>query len=181
MRTNRKGFPNELKSVAKKGLGERGKAEVRQNGNLTVSVWQDSKPVTILATNADPTKSESVQRKTKDGTRITVPSLQSIVLYNMFRGGVDLNDQLRGYYHLRLKGRKFYKYIVFFLIDLTITNYQYGRYWYIGMARVPHMRNTNMHGEISAKTERLVVKGCYYHYSAVSLSNKPKNLTRNHR
>ena len=56
-----------------------------------------------------------------------------------------------------------------------------GRYWYIGMAHVPDMRNTNMHGKISAKTERLVVKGCYYHYSAVSLSNKPKNLTRNHR
>ena len=36
------------------------------------------------------------------------------------------------------------------------------RYWYIGMARVPHMRNTNMHGKISAKTERLAVKGCYY-------------------
>ena len=48
-------------------------------------------------------------------------------------------------------------------------------------SRVPHMRNTNMHGKISAKTERLVVNCCYYHYSAVSLSNKPKNLTRNHR
>ena len=59
--------------------------------------------------------------------------------------------------------------------------HQYGRYCYIGMARVPHMRNTNMHRKISAKTEHLVVKGCYYHYSAVSLSNKPKNLTRNHR
>ena len=23
--------------------------------------------------------------------------------------------------------------------------HQYGRYWYIGMARVPYMRNTNMH------------------------------------
>ena len=68
MWTNRKAFPNELKSVAKKGLGERGKAEVRQNGNLTVSVWLDSKPVNVLATNADPTKSESVQRTTKDGT-----------------------------------------------------------------------------------------------------------------
>ena len=103
----------------KKGLGERGKAEVRQN--LTVSVWQDSKPVTILATNADPTKSESVQRKTKDGTRMNVPSLQSIVLYNMFMGGVDHNDQLRGYYHLCLKGRKFY-YIVVFPIELIITS-----------------------------------------------------------
>ena len=37
-------------------------------------------------------------------------------------GGVDLNDQLRGYYHLRLKCRKFYKYIFWFLIDIIITN-----------------------------------------------------------
>ena len=33
--------------------------------------------------------------------------------------------------------------------------HQYGRHWYIGMARVPHMRNTNMHRKISAKTEHL--------------------------
>ena len=31
------------------------------------------------------------------------------------------------------------------------------------MARVPHMHNTNMHGKISAKTERLAVNGCYYY------------------
>ena len=33
---------------------------------------------------------------------------------------------------------------------------------YIGMARVPHVRNTNMHRKISVKTEGLAVKGCYY-------------------
>ena len=43
----------------------------------------------------------------------------------------------------------------------------------VGMARVLHVRNTNMHGKNSAKTERLAVKTCYYYYSAVSLSNKP--------
>ena len=59
--------------------------------------------------------------------------------------------------------------------------HQYGRYWYIGMARVLHMCNTNMHGKNSAKTERLAVKACYYYYLAVSLSNKLKNMTRNHR
>ena len=48
---------------------------------------------------------------------------------------------------------------------LTISQYhQYGRYWYIGMARVLHIRNTNMHGKNSAKTERLAVKACYYYY-----------------
>ena len=57
--------------------------------------------------------------------------------------------------------------------------HQYGRYWYIGIARVLHMRNTNMHRKNSA--ERLAVKACYYYYSAISLSNNHKNMTRNHR
>ena len=56
---------------------------------------------------------------------------------------------------------------------------KYGRY--IGMARVPHMRNTNMHRKISAKTERLAVKGCYHYYLTVYLSNKPKYMAGNHR
>lgn len=37
-------------------------------------------------------------------------------------GGVDHNDQLRGYYHVRLKCRKCYKYIFWFLFDVAITN-----------------------------------------------------------
>lgn len=37
-------------------------------------------------------------------------------------GGVDRGDQLRQYYHLRLKSRKFYKYIFWFLVDVSITN-----------------------------------------------------------
>ena len=45
---------------------------------------------------------------------------------------------------------------------------------------MPHMRNTNMHGKISAKTERLAVQGCYHYYSAVSVSNKPKYIAGNH-
>ena len=36
--------------------------------------------------------------------------------------------------------------------------HQYGRYWYIAMACVPYIRNTNMHVKISAKTKRLVVR-----------------------
>ena len=41
--------------------------------------------------------------------------------YNHYMG-VDRNDQLCGYYHVRLKCRKFYKYIFWFLFDLSITN-----------------------------------------------------------
>ena len=37
-------------------------------------------------------------------------------------GGVDLGDQHRGYYHVRMKCRKFYEYIANFLFDVSITN-----------------------------------------------------------
>ena len=53
--------------------------------------------------------------------------------------------------------------LVYRVFSLMEVYHQYGRYWYKGMACVPYMRNTNMHGKISAKTERLVVNGCYYH------------------
>ena len=37
-------------------------------------------------------------------------------------GGVDRGDQLRGYYNCKVKSRKFYKYIFYFLLDVSITN-----------------------------------------------------------
>ena len=47
--------------------------------------------------------SATVLRKQIYGTRIELPSPTSLFLYNKYMGGVDLNDQLRGYYHVRLK------------------------------------------------------------------------------
>ena len=120
--TKRKGFPPTLKETAKKGMKERGESKTTQYKNLTVSVWQDNKPVTIAATNSDPTTEECVNRRKRDGSRVTVKCPQSVVLYNKFMGGVDYNDQLRGYYHVRLKCRKSYKYIFWFLFDVAISN-----------------------------------------------------------
>ena len=37
-------------------------------------------------------------------------------------GGVDHNDHLRQYYHIRLKCRKYYKYLYRMLFDITISN-----------------------------------------------------------
>ena len=68
-----------------------------QCNNLTVSVWQD-KPVIIAATNSDLTQE---LRKQWDGSSIPFKSPQSVVLYNKNMGGVDNNNQLRGYYHVR--------------------------------------------------------------------------------
>ena len=103
-------------------FSERGDHETRQHKNLAVVLWQDNKVVKVLSTNADPTDERTVQRKCKDGSSQSVPCPLAIMLYNMFMGGVDRSDQLRGYYIVRLKGRKMYKYIFWFLFDLAITN-----------------------------------------------------------
>ena len=87
-----------------------------------MSAWQDNKTLSVAATIGDPTMSVQVLRKKKDGTQTTVNCPQSISLYNKFIEGVDHNDQLRGYYHVRLKCRKYYKYVFWFLFDVAVIN-----------------------------------------------------------
>ena len=122
LRTNRKGFSTALKHPATKGFKERGESKTYQRSNLTVSVWQDNWPVVAIATNADPTTTGNVLRKNKDGSKESYPCPTSIVQYNKYMGGIDHNNQLRGYYHVRPKCLKYYKYIFWFLFDPAITN-----------------------------------------------------------
>ncbi len=133
LRSNRSFFPAHFKKHLKKGLSRRGDFVVAQfkkaieivtksAKSLAVVLWQDNKPVVVVSTNCDPSSSTTVQRRLKDGTQVAVPCPTSVNLYNQYMGGVDLNDQLRGYYRVRLKGRKFYKYIFWFLFDVAITN-----------------------------------------------------------
>ena len=96
MRSNRKGFPADFKPFTKKGLSNRGDHMARQDGQLTVYLWQDNKPVVVIATNCDPAETGTVNRKLRDGSSTTVSCPQAIVLYNLLMGGVDNNDQLRG-------------------------------------------------------------------------------------
>ena len=76
----------------------------------------------MLSTLSSPNDSVTVERRKKDGTRITVNCPSSIKLYNQYMGGVDKGDQLRGYYRVRLKTKKNYKYIFWFIFDTCITN-----------------------------------------------------------
>ena len=125
LRSNRSDFPDDIKPMLKKALKTRGDAITRQcidHKELTISAWQDNRVVVVASTNSDPTAPTTVQRKLRNGSRITVSCPQSVLLYNNFMGGVDLNDQLRGYYSVRIKGRKSYKYIWWFVFDMAVTN-----------------------------------------------------------
>ena len=43
----RRNFPPDLTLVAKRGLGRRGDMVVRQDEDVRVTVWQDTRPVTL--------------------------------------------------------------------------------------------------------------------------------------
>ena len=120
--TTRKCYPSDLKEKAKKGLGTRGSTEYRQDGQLVVTPWQDTKTVSVLSTNCQPYSEENVSRRQKTGSRVNVLCPEAMRLYNRFMAGVDKSDQLRGYYAVRMKSTKNYKYIFWFLFDLAIVN-----------------------------------------------------------
>ena len=118
MRADRKGFPESLKALTKRGLSNRGNLEMVRNGNLCVCVWQDTKPISCCFSNSEPSVS-TVSRKQKDGSVLNLNCPTAIVNYNAKMGGVDRNDQLRGYYNIEIKSRKYYFYAT---LDVTITN-----------------------------------------------------------
>jgi len=95
---------------------QRGESKYRQRGNLVVTTWRDRKLVYIMSTNVSPTTTTTVKRRTKDGHVENVTCPLSIQLYNSYMGGVDRADQFRGYYHVRMKSHKFYRFV---LLNLT--------------------------------------------------------------
>ena len=84
-------------------------------------MWLHNQPVTVLSSNCQP-EVTVVQRKQKDGTRVEIDCPTAIVSYSKFMAGVDQGEQLRQYYHVRSKSRKMYKYIFWFMFDMSITN-----------------------------------------------------------
>ena len=120
IRSNRKYFPKEM-LVGVKSLS-RGDHVFRQCGNLVATVWKDSKPVTLMSTSCQPTATTTANRRQKDGSKLVVSCPECVSEYNRFMAGVDKGDQLRGYYVVRLKSMKYYRYIFWFLFDVCVTN-----------------------------------------------------------
>ena len=122
LRSKRRNFPPDLKDVAKRGLATRGDMMARQDGNVSVCVWQDTWPVTFMSSGHNPAHMKSITRRKADGSVIDVDCPLSITDYSQFMGGVDRGDQYRKYYHVRVKSRKSYKYIFWFLFEICVLN-----------------------------------------------------------
>ena len=78
--------------------------------------------VTVLSTNSQPHEEDVVQRRQHNGSRMNVRCPSALAKYQQFMGGVDRNDQLRQYYQVPTKCRKFYRYIFWFLFEAAVTN-----------------------------------------------------------
>ena len=122
LRSNRRNFPPDLKDVAKRGLACRGDRVVRQDGNVSVCVWQDTRPVTFMSSGHNPVHTTSIRRKKGDGSSIDVDCPVAIVDYNQYMGGVDRGDQYMQYYRGHVKSRKSYKHLFWYVFDVCVLN-----------------------------------------------------------
>jgi len=93
-----------------------------RKGNLVATTWKDKRLVCFLSTYFDPVGNDTVRRKQKDGSTIDLPSCPVVKGYNKYMGGVDLGDQLRGAYSVSNKSRKWWRYLLWFCVDISIVN-----------------------------------------------------------
>lgn len=122
-RANRKEFPKDLAvSNPRVKRLRQGEALFLRKNNVVATAWKDKKVVHFISTQSNPTGNDTVNRKQRDGTIIEVPSVPVVKSYNNSMGGVDFHDQLRGYYAIGTKSRKWWRYLFWFCVDLSIVN-----------------------------------------------------------
>ena len=109
----------------------RGDSAVRQKDHLVATAWLDNQVVNVLSTNVQPDAVGTIKRTMKDGTKGEFRCPQAVISYSENMAGVDMNDQLRQYYSIRMKSRKYYKYIFWFLLEVACTN-AFILYWLQG-------------------------------------------------
>ena len=119
VRGNRKGMPEAIKGCKLKNHGD---YKIMQKNELCATAWKDKKTVFYLSTNADPTEMISVQRKQKDGSVKDVPCPVVGQQYNRYMFGVDRADQLQMQYSTCRKSKKWWKYLLWFPVDLAVVN-----------------------------------------------------------
>ena len=113
VRCNRKDLPPCAKNKLR--VGEK---VVRQKGHVVFTKWHDKRDVSVMATIVSPLVDDvAVDRNDRQ-----IPKPSVIDMYNKAMGGVDRADQLREYYSVGRSSYKWYRYIFWYLIDISICN-----------------------------------------------------------
>ena len=119
VRIDRKGLP----PCSRTKLKRAGETLHSQKGNLLFTKWHDKRDVNILSTNVDPfTPPVLKQRRKKHGEVEEVEKPYCAEQYNKHMGGVDRSDQLRSYYSTCRSFHKWYKYLFWYIFDVSLCN-----------------------------------------------------------
>lgn len=113
VRSNRKDLP----SCAQKKL-QVGQKLVYQKDKVVFTKWHDKRDVSLISSNCSPVVGDVVVNRRDQ--EVTKPGV--VDLYNKHMGGVDLADQLRSYYSVARSSKKWYRYIFWYLIDISVCN-----------------------------------------------------------
>ena len=113
----RKFFPEQFRLKDKMTRGE---SKIVQCGNLTAVRWFDNRDVFVASTISQPSIS-TVRRQSGQDKAILICPL-SVVEYNKYMSGVDLSDQFRSYYNVCRASKKYWRYIFWFLFEISIIN-----------------------------------------------------------
>ncbi|KAI8771536.1 piggyBac transposable element-derived protein 4 [Biomphalaria glabrata] len=93
---------------------------MRQKGLIVATQWTEKQQVNILSTNSDPVMT-TVECRSKTGMldlEIPLP----VVNYNCGMFGVDLADQHCSYYPIGRVSNKWWRYMLWYLIDISMIN-----------------------------------------------------------
>lgn len=137
VRTNSANFPQILKVDKKLDWDTLSGVVVN---NVLAILWMDNGPVTMLSTiheiNGNENRIERIRRRPREtstnatkvravfgtASKKSLPIPIVIDDYNHFMGGVDIADQLRGYYATQLPVRRTWMPLFFWLLDTAIIN-----------------------------------------------------------
>ena len=126
--SNQKHFPKDLKG------------QLKQIGNLLATWWRDKRAIHMLLTNASQTM-EAVSRNSKGGP-IDKQTPQCVEIYNKNMEGVDKQDQLRSYYSIGRKSKKWWRCCFWFLVQIAVLN---SYIMYKNMPRPPYTAEPMTH------------------------------------
>ena len=119
-RPNRRHLPPRVRD-AMKTLSS-GQVKAWQSGQLGCLVWFDKQPVLILSTHHKVDDMLSVAQDRGPSQPPFVMKPQVVLDYNVGKCGVDMVDQLRGYYAMQRKSRKDWPSLAWWLMDMCIIN-----------------------------------------------------------
>ena len=120
VKADRKDFPEA--QLGSKSFSQHGQSAVVQKSNTCAYAWKDKRVVHILSTADDPTVTDNVTRKQRDGWVKPVPCPQAISNCNKYLHGVSHANQLRLEYPTSRTSNKWWHYLFWFIFDSCMAN-----------------------------------------------------------